>query len=232
MVCLSIPKVRRLLSDCMTQVFSPGNSGETVLFGGPEPNRNSFSGPLKADMSKEQPAISTVSGPGFSARGFSARDSAPIRLRTVRVWFRPKGLGLMEDIKRKGLEDVVFDAIALQELGLQYQAQNGRYNMNDAFLVDLAVLETGITRVLGKYGVLKFVPLSNDDPIIVQQPAEDIDSKKALCYQRLHSIYSQEYVKKQRLTNVLGVKMNKLWTDWYDDCLREIGNHLRKLGYC
>ncbi|KAJ5481478.1 hypothetical protein N7475_000290 [Penicillium sp. IBT 31633x] len=211
----------------MTRLFSPGNSGETVLFGGPEPNRDSLSGPLKADMPKEQPTISAVSGPGFSAR-----DSAPIRLRTVRVWFHPKGLELMEDIKRKGLKDVVFDAIALQDLGDQHQAQNGHNKMNDAFLVDLAVLETGISRVLGKYGILKFVPLSNDDPIIVQQPAEDLDSKKALCYQRLHSKYSQEYVKRQRLTKVLGIKMNKLWTDWYVDCLREIGNRLRKLGYC
>lgn len=138
----------------------------------------------------------------------------------------------MEDIKRKGLEDVVFDAIALQELSAQYQAQNGYSNMNDAFLVDLAVLETGILRVLGKYGTLNFVPLSSDDPIILQQPAEDLDSKKALCYQRLHSKYSQEYVQRQRLTEVLGVEMNKLWTDWYDNCLREIGNRLRKLGYC
>ncbi|KAF4764483.1 hypothetical protein HAV15_000111 [Penicillium sp. str.  len=56
--------------------------------------------------------------------------------------------------------------------------------MSDAFLVDLAVLETGISRVLGKYGILRFVPLSSDDPIILQQPGEDIDSKKALYYQR------------------------------------------------
>lgn len=69
----------------------------------------------------------------------------------------------MEDIKRKGLEDVFFDAIALQELSAQYQS-----NMNDSFLVDLAVLETGIVRVLGKYGILNFVPLSSDDPIILQ----------------------------------------------------------------
>lgn len=98
--------------------------------------------------------------------------------------------------------------------------------------MDLAVLEVGISRVLGEYEITKFVPLSGDDPIILQQPVEDLDSKKALCYQHLHSKYLQEYAKRRRLTKVLNVEMNKLWTDWYDDCLREIGNRLRKLGYC
>ena len=138
----------------------------------------------------------------------------------------------MEDIKRRDLNDVVFDAIALQGLGDQHQAQDGRGITHEAFLVDLAVLEVGISRVLGEYEITKFVPLSGDDPIILQQPVEDLDSKKALCYQHLHSKYLQEYAKRRRLTKVLNVEMNKLWTDWYDDCLREIGNRLRKLGYC
>ena len=86
----------------------------------------------------------------------------------MRVWFYPKGLELIEDIKIKGLEDMVFDAIALQELSAQYQARNSYSNINDAFLVDLAVLETRILRVWGKYRVLNFVPLSSDDPIILQ----------------------------------------------------------------
>ncbi|KGO76401.1 hypothetical protein PITC_018410 [Penicillium italicum] len=138
----------------------------------------------------------------------------------------------MEDIKRKGLEDVVFDTISLQDIGAQHQAQDDHSITHEAFLVDLAVLKVGILRVLGKYGIIKFVPLSGDNPIILQQPAEDLDSKKALCYQRLHSKYSYEYIKRQRLTNFLGVGMNKLWTDWYDNCLRELGSHLTKLGYC
>ncbi|OQD72970.1 hypothetical protein PENANT_c220G08900 [Penicillium antarcticum] len=178
-------------------------------------------------MLEEQPAFSPPSDSSLSAK-----NSVPIRLHAVRIWFPPNGLTLMEDIKRNGLNDVVFDAIALRELGDQHQAQDDHGITHEAFLVDLAVLETGIVRVLGKYGILNFVPLSSDDPIILQQPAEDLDSKKALCYQRLHSKYSQEYVKRQRLTKVLDFKMNKLWTDWYDDSLREIGNRLRKLGYC
>ncbi|KAJ6019855.1 hypothetical protein N7499_003018 [Penicillium canescens] len=200
----------------MTRFFSPGSSRETVLFGGPDPNPNPLSGFSKSGMpkmSKEQVTLS-----GGSGSGVLARDSPPIRLH-----FPPNELTLMEDIKRRGLDDVVFDAIALQELGDQHQAQDDHGITHEAFLVDLAVLEVGISR---------FVPLSGDDPIILQQPVEDLDLKKALCYQRLHSKYSQEYVKRQRLTEILGVEMNKLWTDWYDDCLREIGNRFRKLGYC
>ncbi|KAJ5158901.1 uncharacterized protein N7500_008552 [Penicillium coprophilum] len=136
----------------MTRLFSLGNSRETVLFGGLEPDRNLLSEPLKVPMPKEQPTISATI------------DLAPIRLR---VWFSLSGLYLIEDIKRKGLKDMVFDAIALQDLSDQYQAQVGYNNINNAFLVDLAVLETSISRVLGKYRLLKFVPLSNDNPIIV-----------------------------------------------------------------
>ncbi|CRL30933.1 unnamed protein product [Penicillium camemberti] len=181
---------------------------------------------MRADISMTSKEQST-----FSTTSVSARDSAPIRLHTVRVWYSPKGLEPIEDIKKKGLEDVVFDTIALQELGTQHQAHGDHGTTKKAFLVDLAVLETGILRVLGKYGTLHLVPLSSDDPTISQQPAEDLDSKKALYYQRLHSKYSQEYVKRQRTCTVLGVEMSKLWTDWYDGCLREIGNRLRKLGY-
>jgi hypothetical protein len=53
----------------------------------------------------------------------------------------------MEDIKRKGLEDVVIDAIALQEFCPQHLAQDDHSITKDAFLVDLAVLDAGISRV-------------------------------------------------------------------------------------
>ncbi|CDM27586.1 hypothetical protein CBS147339_4194 [Penicillium roqueforti] len=152
----------------------------------------------------------------------SAKNSVPIRLHTVRIWFHPNGLTLMEDIKRRGLDDVVFDAIALQELGDQHEA----------FLVDLAVLEVGISRVLGKYGITKFVPLSGDDPIILQQPVEDLDSKKALCYQHLHSKYLQEYAKRCKLGKVLGFEIHNVLKDWYKERLEDICNRFRKLGYC
>lgn len=91
------------------------------------------------------------------------------------------------------------DAVPLQELAAQHQAQDDNGNTKDAFPVDLAVLEAGILRVRSKYGIIKFIPLSNDDPIVLQQLATDPNLKKALCYQRLHSKYLQEYRKRRDL---------------------------------
>ena len=117
---------------------------------------------------------------------------------------------------------MVFNAIALQELGDQHKA----------FLVDLTVLEVSISRVLGKYGITKFVPLSGDNPIILQQPVEDLNSKKALCYQHLHSKYLQEYAKRCKLGKVLGFEIHNVLKDWYKERLEDICNRFRKLGYC
>ncbi|CDM29071.1 hypothetical protein DTO013F2_9612 [Penicillium roqueforti] len=163
--------------------------------------------------------------------GLSAKGSAPIRLHTVRIWFPHNGLQLTDDIKRKGLEGVVFDAIGLQDLGAQHQAQDGHRNKNGAYLVDLAVLETGISRVWGNYRIPEFIPLSSNDPIILQQPVEDLNSKKALYYQRLHSKCLQEYKKRQQLAEALGYAMQGTLRDWYDGYLQDIGNRLKELGY-
>ncbi|KAF4764066.1 hypothetical protein HAV15_001188 [Penicillium sp. str.  len=138
----------------------------------------------------------------------------------------------MEDIKRRDLNDVVFDAIALQELGDKYQAQDDNGITHEAFLVNLAVLEVGISRVLGEYGITKFVPLSGDDPIILQQLVEDLDSKKALCYQYLHSKYLQEYAKMCKLGKVLGYEIDNVLKYWYKESLEDICNRFKKLGYC
>ena len=137
----------------------------------------------------------------------------------------------MKDIKRNGLEDVVVDAVPFQNLGAQHPAQDGHGNTKNAFPVDLAVLESGIVRVRRKYGIIKFIPLSSDDPIVLQQPATDPDLKKALCYQHLHSKYLQEYGKRRDLAEVLGYEMPKYLKNWYDDCLRDITSRLEQLGY-
>lgn len=125
MIYLSLHRIRRTLSTFVSRLFtSPGNPRETVLFGGPDPNRNCTASGTVPMVLKEQLTFSAETGPGVSAR-----ESTQIRLRvsyslplvdtqfqlneTVRVWFSPNGLGLMEDIENKGLEDVVFDAIAL-----------------------------------------------------------------------------------------------------------------------
>ena len=137
----------------------------------------------------------------------------------------------MKDIKRNGLDDVVLDAIPLQGLGAQHQAQDDHGNTKNEFQVDLAVDESGILRVLMKYGVVKFIPLSSDDPIVLQQPTTDPDLKKALCYQHLHSKYLQEYEKRRDLAAILGYEIHEGLNDWYNDSLQDIGNSLEKLGY-
>ncbi|KAJ5887376.1 hypothetical protein N7495_007417 [Penicillium taxi] len=178
-------------------------------------------------MSEEQPAFSAPSDSGPVDK-----VSPLICLRTVRIWFPHNGLQLKEDIISKGLEDVIWDAIPLQELGAQHQARHGYGNRNDASLVEFAVLETGVPRVLEKYEIPNFLPLSSDDPMVLQQPVKDLESKKALCYQSLHSKYLQGYKKRQQLTGTLGYEMHKSLSDWYDGCLEDIGNRLKKLGYC
>jgi hypothetical protein len=206
MVCLSLPELRCFLSNYITRLFSSRNSRETVLFGAPDSNRDSLSDLLEAGMPKKQPTISAGSGSDVSAR-----DSNPNALhvcypflvdiklqpnKTVRVCFSSNGLQAMDDIRKNGLDDVVRDAIAYPEYGVQHQAHG---ITKEAFLVDLAVLEAGILRVLGKYGIRKFDALSSDDPMVLQQPAEDLDSKKALCYQYLYFKYLQEYAKRCEL---------------------------------
>ncbi|KAJ5203004.1 hypothetical protein N7449_005083 [Penicillium cf. viridicatum] len=58
-------------------------------------------------MSKEQSILTAPLGSGAPAK-------IPVtqRLKTVRIWFY-NGIVIMEDIKSKGLDDVVLDAIVL-----------------------------------------------------------------------------------------------------------------------
>jgi hypothetical protein len=137
----------------------------------------------------------------------------------------------MKDVKNKGLDDVVLDAIVLRELGARHQAQDDHGNTMDAILVDLAVLEAGISRVRRKYGIPKFIPLSIDDPIILNQLTKDLESKEALCYQRLHSKYLHEYGRRQGLAKVLGYEMPVNLKNWYEDTVQDIGRRLERLGY-
>ncbi|KAI3286512.1 hypothetical protein DTO002I6_8183 [Penicillium roqueforti] len=120
----------------------------------------------------------------------------------------------MEDVKSKGLDDVVLDAFVLQDLSARHQAQDDHGNTMDAFPADLAVREAGISRVWGKYGIPKFVPLSIDDPIILNQPTKDLDQKKALCYQRLHSRYLHEHGRRKRLAEVFGYEISVDLENW------------------
>lgn len=56
-------------------------------------------------------------------------------METVRIWLRKNQFYPMNEINEKGLEDVVFEAIALEDVRPQ-----------GAILVDLAVLGVGLPR--------------------------------------------------------------------------------------
>lgn len=84
----------------------------------------------------------------------------------MRVWLSPGILELIEDIKRKGLKDIGFHAIVLQKLSTRIKPSITS-NTRDVFIVDLTVLEAGISRVLGKYGITKLGTISSNNPIII-----------------------------------------------------------------
>lgn len=117
----------------------------------------------------------------------------------------------MNDIREKGLEDVVLAAVPLQDY---------RTPTEGAILVDLAVLEIGIERVRQAYGSVNFVPLSNDDPIILaQQPAYE-DSPKVPGYMEIYSKYLSEFSKRRRAENPWGV----VTTAWFRESLNKLYN--------
>ncbi|CAG7949925.1 unnamed protein product [Penicillium salamii] len=229
MTCLSITGVCSLLSTFISRVLYPGNRHETVLFGGPDPERSSTLVSTKSDipmMSKEESIMTAPSSSGVSAQGAVLQ-----RFHTVRIWFPRNGTTILEDVKSKGLDDVVLDAIVLQDLSARHQAQDDQGNTINVFPADLAVREAGISRVWAKYGIPKFIPLSIDDPIVLNQPTKDLDQKKALCYQRLYSRYLHEYGRRKRLADVFGYEISVGLENWYEDTLQDLGRRLERLGY-
>lgn len=125
---------------------------------------------------------------------------------------------------------MVFEAIPLGE---GYQGVPGDHSgaPKRAILVDLAVLDVGIPRVLGEYGTIDFFPLSDKDPIILAQEADDIESKKALAYQRMYARYLRGYVNRYHLASALGYELREVTKAWFDERFRVISDHLRELGY-
>jgi hypothetical protein len=71
MSCLSISRLRSLLSTFIPRVLSPKNPRETVLFGGPDPKRSSTLVSTNSDipmMSKVESILTAPSGSGVSAK--------------------------------------------------------------------------------------------------------------------------------------------------------------------
>ncbi|KAJ5542268.1 hypothetical protein N7535_004689 [Penicillium sp. DV-2018c] len=117
----------------------------------------------------------------------------------------------MNDIREKGLKKVVLATVPLQDY---------RTEMERSILVDLAVLEIGIERVRQAYGSVNFVPLSNDDPIILaQQPAYE-DSPKFPGYMEIQSKYLAEFSKMRRAGNPCDVVTRA----WFRESLNKLYN--------
>ncbi|KAJ5800696.1 uncharacterized protein N7518_002764 [Penicillium psychrosexuale] len=169
------------------------------------------------------------------AKRFYLEAQIPIQVTYMNVQKAPSlTIVFLPEIQRQftcTLEDVVINTVPFQNLSAQHPAQDGHSNTKNTFPIDLTVLESGIIQVRRKYRIIKFIPLSSDNPIILQQPATDPNLKKALYYQHLYSKYLQEYRKRRDLAEVLGYEIPKYLKNWYNNCLRDIIRRLEQLGY-
>ncbi|KAJ5852774.1 uncharacterized protein N7529_012159 [Penicillium soppii] len=176
-------------------------------------------------MSKEEPVFPTISSPGASAK-----DPTPTRLHTVRILLSDSESHPMDDINKKGLGDVVLAAVPLQRIRAASQAQDDHSNTEDALQVEIAVYEAGIPRVWKIYGRVKFDPLSSDDPILLQQPANDLNLKKHLCNQYLRGEYEREYKRWDNHAKNLGLEIDSEFERWFEERLDDIGYRLQISG--
>lgn len=136
----------------------------------------------------------------------------------------------MFDIEDKGLGDVVATAIPLQGPGEPNIPANQIAHSEGAILVDLAVYEDGISRVRHAYGPIDFNPLSDRDPIIMVQDAHSLDSKRVHGYAHIFRQHHLVYAKYHSLAAILGYRISRIVTDWFDNTLDDLGRRLISLG--
>jgi hypothetical protein len=96
----------------------------------------------------------------------------------------------MASVRSKGLHDVVRAAVPLQNPGYQRVAEDKTVHPDGAILVDLAVHKEGVPTTLRKYGVIDFVPMSDDDPVVLSQPGETMEDKQVAAYENMLERYS------------------------------------------
>lgn len=119
----------------------------------------------------------------------------------------------MQDIQAKGLDDVVPMVVPLQSA-----------DPDGAILMDLAVFQHGVSRVLQSYGPLNFVPLSDNDPIMIAQTGDTLESKRANGYAYIHQIYLDEYTENCCLAKQLGYELSEPTTLWFNMSLRRFSD--------
>jgi hypothetical protein len=125
----------------------------------------------------------------------------------------------MTSVRSKGLHDVVRAAAPLQDPHYRRVAEDKTVHPDGAILVDLAVHEEDVRRVLSKYGVIDFVPMSNEDPVVLSQSGDRMENKRIAAYEGMLERYSQYLREECRL---LG-PMAKVWVA---ERLAGIENHL------
>ncbi|GFF50467.1 hypothetical protein IFM46972_09051 [Aspergillus udagawae] len=110
---------------------------------------------------------------------------------TIRVWCRSHQEDPMASVRSNCLHDVVRAAVPLQDPDYRRVAEDKTVHPDGAILVDLAIHKEGVRTVLRKYGVIDFVPMSNDDPVVLSQPGETMEDKQVAAYKNMLERYSR-----------------------------------------
>ncbi|KAF7164514.1 hypothetical protein CNMCM6106_001032 [Aspergillus hiratsukae] len=111
---------------------------------------------------------------------------------TIRVWCRSHQEDPMASVRTKGLHDVVRAAVPLLDPDYRRVADDKTVHPDGAILVDLAVHKEGVRRVLRKYGVIDFVPMSNEDPVVLSQPGDIMEDKQIAAYEAMLESWNEE----------------------------------------
>jgi hypothetical protein len=128
----------------------------------------------------------------------------------------------MASVRSKGLHDVVRAAVPLQDPNYRRVADDKTVHPDGAILVDLAVLEEGVRRVLRHYGPTGFFPMSHDDPVVLSQPGETMEDKQVAAYKDILERYSRYLREECR-------PLGPLAKVWASERLAEIENQLSVL---
>ncbi|EAW16824.1 uncharacterized protein NFIA_001730 [Aspergillus fischeri NRRL 181] len=124
---------------------------------------------------------------------------------TIRVWCSSHQKHPMASVRSKGLHDVVRAAVPLQDPNYRRVADDKTVHPEGAILVELAVHEEGVRRVVRQYGPPGFFPMSDDDPVVLSQPGKTMEDKRIAAYADLLGRYSR-YLREERLG-----PMAKVW---------------------
>lgn len=133
---------------------------------------------------------------------------SPLTIQTMRVWCLSHPENPMDDVRFKGLHDVVIAAVPLLDPNYRRLAEDETVHPEGAVLVDLAVRKAGVTRVLLKYGPTEFVPMGDQDPMVLVQQGKDMKEKRIAAYRDISARYSS-YIR-EKYPNVS--PMAKVWT--------------------